>query len=118
MIVKKLGIQLLIQGENYVSLSCSHVVLINHHIVPLHPNVSIYFLQTLFFTLQTRSIHQTKLLRLVIISFILMILTNDSSGLLWGELGCLSPLVYKGFKMQNKDLSLIIDYFLSCKLIS
>ena len=67
---------------------------------------------------QRRRIHQTKLLRLVIISFILMILTNDSSGLLWGELGCLSPLVYKGFKMQNKDLSLIIDYFLSCKLIS
>ena len=80
MIVKKLGIQLLIQGENYD--------------------------------------HSFLLESLVITSFILMILTNDSSVLLWGELGCLSPLVYKGFKMQNKELSLIIDYFLSCKLIS
>ena len=81
----------------------------------LHPNISIYILHTLLYYIlfwywQGEFIWRSKLLILVIISFILMILRNDSAVLLKGEIRYWSLLGYKG--LIKEFAVFLITYYL------
>ena len=83
---------------------------------PLHPNISIHILHSLcymFRLVMTWRIGFTIIAWVVIISFILMISTNDLAILLLGEIGCWSLSEFKGLKSVNKPVAISLSFNLS-----
>ena len=83
---------------------------------PLHPNISIHILHSLcymFRLVMTWRIGFTIIAWVVIISFILMISTNDLAILLLGEIRCWSLSEFKGLKSVNKPVAISLSFNLS-----